>query len=195
MSPCRHVVIVSGTHTHALNLVLKEPELLGITVVPGAPSYQDEFVRRDVADNKIKDADLAVQMDGLKVYIDLNVTGPQQVLVDRASKSVGAMAMAGETTKISNLKRHYHVSDAVVRTRFVPFVVEPTGAFGERARGFMKKVVGRFKVPEGEEPNEFRSRVALRYQEQIAAAVQQSVATQADYFLSACGVPSLHTRR
>jgi hypothetical protein len=123
-----------------------------VAVHVGAPAYADHFQERSIVSpppsqtgTRIKYADLMVTVDAIDHLVDFNVTGPTKDILETAARTTGAMAKAGETRKVNEVLRHYHVLDHL-RGRVVPFVLEATGTFGQRATRFLKHIINSFAL-------------------------------------------------
>jgi hypothetical protein len=96
-----------------------------------------------------------VTVNAVDHLVDFNVTGPTRDILEDAAHTTGAMAKAGETRKVNEVLRHYHVPEHL-RNRVVPFVLDATGTFGLRANRFLKHVINAFTIeaPLGADPDD-----------------------------------------
>jgi hypothetical protein len=114
------------------------------------------------------------------------------LVLDAAAKAPNTLSRAGEKEKIDAVRNRYTVTDAELRF-FIPFVIEATGSFGERARAFLKRMVDRIPCPAAELTDDgssaqFHARILLSSKERIAAHVLGQAAIMADAYLRSRGL-------
>jgi hypothetical protein len=117
-----------------------------VTIHPGAPDYSDSFAQREEPRSSSqqqplkKYADLCITVGDIDYLVDFNVSGPAHNLLTEASLTTGYLARRGEDRKVNEVLRHFHVPQAQTR-RLVPFVLEATGTFGQRATTFLHTII------------------------------------------------------